>query len=171
MLRESIARNSIMKALSVDSERSKLTWRAFLRTHAIERYANELLADGQVSARDPGVPVGHLSGGNIQRLLIAREVRIASCLLIAVHPTLGLDVGATERTWKTLLGARGRGISILLISEDLDEVLTLSDRILVMHHGEIVGEFQNRDLPPTLEQLGLLMGGAVSKQSTVEAGT
>ena len=162
MLSESIARNSIMKALSVRSERSRLTRGPFLRSREIERYANELLDEGQVSTRDSGVPVGHLSGGNIQRLLIAREVRIASRLLIAVHPTLGLDVGATERTWQTLLDARGRGIAILLISEDLDEIMTLADRILVMHDGAIVGEFQSRKTPPTREQLGLLMGGAGS---------
>ncbi len=167
MLRESIARNAIMKALSVRSERARLTRGFLLRPREIENYANELLAEGQVSTRDAGVPVGHLSGGNIQRLLIAREVRIASRLLIAVHPTLGLDVGATERTWQTLLDARGRGIAILLISEDLDEVLTLSDRILVMHHGEIVGEFQNRTTPPTREQLGLLMGGATPRGDSV----
>ncbi len=160
MLRESIARNAVMKALSIDSERATLTWRSFIRPRKVANYAHELLDEGQVSTRDSGTPVGHLSGGNIQRLLIAREVRVASRVLVAVHPTLGLDVGATERTWQTLLDARSRGISILLVSEDLDEVLTLSDRILVMHDGSIVGEFQNRKTPPTREELGLLMGGA-----------
>ncbi len=171
MLRESIARNAIMKALSVGAERSRLTWRTFLRPREIERYANELLEEGQVSTRDVRVPVGHLSGGNIQRLLIAREVRIATRVLIAVHPTLGLDVGATDRTWQTLLDARSRGVAILLISEDLDEVLTLSDRILVMHQGEVVGEFLNRQAPPTREQLGLLMGGARLDRSVTGAPT
>jgi simple sugar transport system ATP-binding protein len=170
MLRESIARNAIMKALSMDSERSKLTWRSFIRPRKVANYANELLEEGQVSTRDSGAPVGHLSGGNIQRLLIAREVRVATRVLIAVHPTLGLDVGATERTWQTLLAARARGISILLVSEDLDEVLTLSDRILVMHNGVIVGQFQNRKAPPSREQLGLLMGGAGSRHGAPGAG-
>jgi simple sugar transport system ATP-binding protein len=94
--------------------------------------------------------------------LIAREVRAARQALVAVHPTLGLDVGATERTWRTLLEVRSSGIAVLLISEDLDEILALADRILVMHAGRIVGEIDNGAGAPSRELLGMLMGGSAS---------
>jgi ABC-type uncharacterized transport system ATPase subunit len=169
MLRESIARNAIMKALHVEADRARLTWHSWLRFGEVDRFARELLEQGHVSTLDPRVVVGHLSGGHIQRLLIAREVRAARHVLVAVHPTLGLDVGATERTWQTLLDVRGTGVAVLLISEDLDEILTLADRILVMHAGRIVGEFDNRVGSPSREQLGLLMGGSVSALDVMQS--
>ncbi len=164
VLRESIARNSIMKALYLDSDRKTLTRGPFLKLGEVQRFARQLLDQGQVSTRDPKVTVGSLSGGNIQRLLIARELRAATRALIAVHPTRGLDVGAMERAWRIFLAARDAGVGILLISEDLDEVLTLSDRVLVMYAGRIVGEFDNRESPPSREHLGLLMGGATAAE-------
>ena len=169
MLRESVARNSIMKALHVEADRARLTWHSWLRFREVDRFARELLERGQVSTLDPRVMVGHLSGGHIQRLLIAREVRAARHVLVAVHPTLGLDVGATERTWQTLLDVRGAGLAVLLVSEDLDEILTLADRILVMHAGRIVGEFDNRVESPSREQLGLLMGGSLRSRGATQS--
>ena len=160
MLRESVARNAIMKALHVESERAELTRGVWIRRRAVDRLARRLLAEGQVSTGDPSVKVGNLSGGNIQRLLVARELRAARSALVAVHPTRGLDVGAAERVWRILLEARDRGVGVLLISEDLDEVLELSDRILVFSAGRVVGEFDNADAPPSIEQLGMLMGGS-----------
>ncbi len=77
-----------------------------------------------------------------------------------MHPTRGLDVGATERVWQILLDARERGVAVLLISEDLEEVLSLSDRILVFSAGRIAGELDNAGVPPSPEQLGMLMGGS-----------
>ena len=162
MIRESVARNAIMKALYVESDRARLTWRSWLRLREVDHFALELLESGQVSTLDPRAPVGTLSGGHIQRLLIAREVRAARQALVAVHPTLGLDVGATERTWRTLLEVRSSGIAVLLISEDLDEILALADRILVMHAGRIVGEIDNGAGAPSREHLGMLMGGSAS---------
>ena len=162
MLRETVARNAIMKALHVDVDRKKLTWHSWLRLGEVDRFAEELLAKGHVSTLNPRAQVGTLSGGHIQRLLIAREVRAARKVLVAVHPTLGLDVGATERTWQTLLDARSSGVAVLLISEDLDEILNLADRILVMHAGRIAGEIDNRAVAPSREHLGMLMGGAPS---------
>ncbi|MHB1508106.1 MAG: ABC transporter ATP-binding protein [Acidimicrobiales bacterium] len=168
MVQESVARNSILKALHDEADHARLTWHSWLRLREVNRFARELLEQGQVSTLDPTAVVGNLSGGNIQRLLIAREVRAARHVLVAVHPTLGLDVGATERTWQILLDARGKGVGVLLISEDLDEILTLADRILVMHAGRIVGDVDNRDTRPSREHLGLLMGGSASLVSHEE---
>ena len=162
VLRESIARNAIMKALYVESDRKRLTRGPWLKLRAVQRFARQLLEEGEVSTRDPKVTVGSLSGGNIQRLLIARELRTATRALIAVHATSGLDIGAVERAWRLFLGARDSGLGVLLISEDLDEILTLSDRVLVMYGGRIVGEFDNTESSPSRERLGLLMGGSIT---------
>ncbi|MBI3915245.1 MAG: ABC transporter ATP-binding protein [Chloroflexi bacterium] len=98
-----------------------------------------------------------LSGGNLQRLILAREISAGPRLLVAVHPTRGLDVGATEAVHRLLLEQREAGAAILLISEDLDEILALADRIAVMYEGQVVGETraENADI----EKIGLWMAG------------
>ncbi len=107
----------------------------------------------------PGVHtrVGALSGGNTQKVILAREISTRPDLLVAVHPTRGLDVGATEAVHKLLLEQREQGAAILLISEDLDELLAISDRIAVIFDGRIVGEMpaENADM----EKIGLMMAG------------
>lgn len=105
----------------------------------------------------PGLPIRLLSGGNLQKALVAREVELKSKILIARSPTRGLDVGATEVVRNLILAERSRGIGVLLISEDLDELLALSDRILVLYEGEVVGEMPCEEA--TAERLGLLMAG------------
>lgn len=105
----------------------------------------------------PGLPIRLLSGGNLQKALIAREVELEPKVLIARSPTRGLDVGATEAVRNHILAERGRGTGVLLISEDLDELLALSDRVLVIYEGEIVGEMATEEA--TAERLGLLMAG------------
>jgi simple sugar transport system ATP-binding protein len=105
----------------------------------------------------PGLPIRLLSGGNLQKALIAREVELEPKVLIARSPTRGLDVGATEAVRNHILAERARGTGVLLISEDLDELLALSDRVLVIYEGEIVGEMATEDA--TAERLGLLMAG------------
>ncbi|MGH9029106.1 MAG: ABC transporter ATP-binding protein, partial [Acidimicrobiales bacterium] len=160
ILRYSIADNSILRALNIESDRAYLTRSPWLRRKRIESYARDLLVEGRVSTANPKVKAGNLSGGNIQRFLIARELRAAKNALVAVHPTRGLDVGASSRVWRTLMRARDEGIGVLLISEDLDEVLSLSDRILVFSSGRIAGEVDNTAATPSREDLGLLMGGA-----------
>ena len=120
----------------------------------------------QVQAFDistPGVdtPSRSLSGGNIQKIILARELRGEARVILAVHPTYGLDIGATEQVHAALLSATERGASVLLVSEDLDELLALSDRIAVMYHGELLGPYSAEQA--TREGLGLLMaGGAAS---------
>ena len=98
----------------------------------------------------------HLSGGNAQKLLIGREIEATKRALVAVHPTQGLDVGAAENARTALLEARAAHIPVLLISEDLGELISLADRLVVMYEGRVVGQF---DSNADLESIGLLMGG------------
>ena len=99
-----------------------------------------------------------MSGGNQQKAIIAREIDLGNDLLIAVQPTRGLDVGAIEYIRKELLRQRDSGKAVLLVSLELDEVLEVPDRILVMYEGEIVGELDPRHT--TAQELGLYMAGA-----------
>jgi general nucleoside transport system ATP-binding protein len=110
-----------------------------------------------VRAPTPDVPAGALSGGNQQKLIIARELHREPDALLAVQPTRGLDVGAIEFVHKQLVAERDKGRGVLLISFDLDEVMDLSDRILVLCEGRIVGDFLSGTVTRT--ELGLLMGG------------
>ena len=99
-----------------------------------------------------------MSGGNQQKAIIAREIDKNPQLLIAVQPTRGLDVGAIEYIHKQIVAQRDAGKAVLLVSLELDEVMTVSDRILVMYEGEIVGELDPKTT--TVEELGLYMAGA-----------
>ena len=99
-----------------------------------------------------------MSGGNQQKLLFAREIDQGPKLMIAVHPTQGLDVGASEGVYQLLEDLRSKGRSVLLISEDLDEVLQLADRILVMYDGRIVGNIPRE--AASREHIGMLMAGS-----------
>ena len=99
-----------------------------------------------------------LSGGNQQKAIIAREIDKDPKLLVAVQPTRGLDVGAIEYIHSQIVAERDRGKAVLLVSLELDEVMNLSDRILVMYEGEIVGEFDPKTT--TVQELGLYMAGA-----------
>ena len=99
-----------------------------------------------------------MSGGNQQKAIIARELDRDSSLLIAVQPTRGLDVGAIEYIHKQIIKHRDENAAVLLISLELDEVMNLSDRILVMYNGEIVGEFDPKKT--NVNELGLYMSGA-----------
>lgn len=105
----------------------------------------------------PGLPIRLLSGGNLQKALVGREVEMNPKVMILRSPTRGLDVGATEAVRNQILDQREKGVAVLLISEDLDELMALADRILVIYEGEVVGEMQTEDA--TAERLGLLMAG------------
>jgi ABC-type uncharacterized transport system ATPase subunit len=132
--------------------------------HEASRFASTLIAQAAVRAPSVDIPVRHLSGGNQQRLLAGRETRVASRLLVAVHPTQGLDIGATDELRRVLMDHRNRGGAVLLISEDLDEVLIMSDRIAVMYEGRIAGEFDAANADRA--RIGLLMGGARASEVT-----
>ena len=110
------------------------------------------------SGQGPTTIARSMSGGNQQKAIIAREIDMGCDLLIAVQPTRGLDVGAIEYIRKELLEQREAGKAVLLVSLELDEVLEVPDRILVMYEGEIVGELDPRHT--TAAELGLYMAGA-----------
>jgi simple sugar transport system ATP-binding protein len=100
-----------------------------------------------------------LSGGNQQRLTAHREALVAEIALVAAHPTRGLDVNATQEVQRAVLERRDEGCAVVLISDDLDEILLMSDRIVVMYEGWIVGEFDRQ--AADREHIGLLMGGHI----------
>jgi len=123
----------------------------------IRSYAAQLIQKFEVMVPSIDAPALALSGGNLQRLIIAREVSTPPRVLIAAHPTRGLDMRATQAIRKLLLELAGQGTAVLLISTDIDELLALSDRLLVLHRGEIVGFLPISQADP--ESLGLLMAG------------
>lgn len=120
-------------------------------------WAGALIDRYGISVPDPGAPVRLLSGGNLQKIILARELSSGPRALLAVHPTRGLDVGAAEGIRRALLAMRGYGAAVLLISEDLDEVCALSDRLAVLHRGQLSGVMERGEA--TLETIGLLMTG------------
>ena len=131
----------------------------FIRKDEVRAYADRLIEQFDVrSGQGPLTVVRSMSGGNQQKAIIARELDKNAPLLVAVQPTRGLDVGAIEYIHKQLVAQRDAGKAVLLVSLELDEVMNVSDRILVMYGGEIVGEFDPRKT--TAEELGLYMAGA-----------
>ena len=131
----------------------------FLKRKAIRDYANRLIEQYDVrSGQGPVTIARSMSGGNQQKAIVAREIDRDPELLIAVQPTRGLDVGAIEYIHSQVVAQRDEGKAVLLVSLELDEVMSLSDRILVMYEGEIVGELDPK--ATTVEELGLYMAGA-----------
>ena len=133
-----------------------------ISSRAFDSRGADLIKKNDIRGVRPGLPIRLLSGGNLQKALIAREVTQDHCVLIARSPTRGLDVGATAVVRDQILAERDRGIAVLLISEDLDELLALSDRLLVIYEGKIVGEMPASEA--TAERLGLLMSGHTEEQ-------
>ena len=128
-----------------------------LRLRGIRERAVELIRRYSIAASGPGVPARQLSGGNLQKVVLAREFSGKPRLVVAASPTRGLDVGAIETVHAYLRDAAGEGVAVLLISEDLDEILGLADRIAVMYEGAIVGETGRAEA--SVEEIGLLMAG------------
>ncbi len=131
----------------------------FIKRGEVREYAEKLIEQYDVrSGQGPVTVARSMSGGNQQKAIIAREVDREKPLIVAVQPTRGLDVGAIEYIHKQLVAQRDKGRAVLLISLELDEVMSLSDRILVMYEGEIVGELDPK--ATTVQELGLYMAGA-----------
>jgi len=130
----------------------------FLGLKELTRTAASAVAEYDVRPPDLTLPAGKLSGGNQQKLIVAREFQHQPQLLIAAQPTRGVDVGAIEFVHTRIVRARDDGAGVLLVSSELDEILTLSDRILVMFGGRIVAQFRRGEV--TARELGLKMGGA-----------
>jgi simple sugar transport system ATP-binding protein len=137
----------------------------FLNFSEIGAFSERLIKEFNIVTPSKDVAAAKLSGGNLQKLLLARELSLNPELIIAEQPTRGLDVGATEYIRKKLLEERDRGAAVLLISYELDEVLSLSDRIAVMYEGEIMGIVKPEEV--TIEEIGMMMAG--SKLSEVKA--
>ena len=136
----------------------------FLKRKAIRDYANRLIDQYDVrSGQGPVTVARSMSGGNQQKAIVAREIDKDPELLIAVQPTRGLDVGAIEYIHKQIVAQRDAGKGVLLVSLELDEVMALSDRILVMYEGEIVGQLDPKTT--TVEELGLYMAGAKREEA------
>jgi len=128
-----------------------------LLLNAIRRLAVEMIERYDVKAPGPGTRARDLSGGNLQKLVLAREFSGEPQVLVAASPTRGLDVGAIETVHAYIRDAAANGVAVLLISEDLDEILALADRVAVMYEGAIVGEVDPRTA--TVEEIGLMMAG------------
>ncbi|MGQ9503047.1 MAG: ABC transporter ATP-binding protein [Anaerolineae bacterium] len=155
-----VSDNLIMKAY----RREPIANGPFLSRRAILSFARNLIQTFQIITPTPMSPVRTLSGGNLQKTILAREITASRDfasdyrrILVAIHPTRGLDVGATEAVHRTLLEQRAQGAAILLISEDLEELLALADRIAVMYEGRIMGIVDAT--AANIEQLGLMMAG------------
>ena len=141
--------------------------KGFLKFDKIRSYAKALIEQYDVrSGEGPITIVRSMSGGNQQKAIIARELDKESNLLVSVQPTRGLDVGAIEYIHKQIVSARDEGRAVLLMSLELDEVMNLSDRILVMYEGEIVGELDPKKV--SIEELGLYMAGSKKDIKKVE---
>ena len=139
----------------------------FIKKAEVRRYAERLIEQYDVrSGQGPVTIARSMSGGNQQKAIVAREIDRGTDLLVAVQPTRGLDVGAIEYIHKQIVGVRDAGKAVLLVSLELDEVMNLSDRILVMYEGEIVGEFDPRTT--TVQELGLYMAGAKRQDKEVQ---
>jgi simple sugar transport system ATP-binding protein len=131
----------------------------FIKNNDVRKYSNELINKYDVrSSLGPITPTRTMSGGNQQKAIIAREIDLNPQLLVSVQPTRGLDVGAIEYIHKQIIEQRNLGRAVLLISLELDEVMNLSDRILVMYEGEITGELDPKKT--TINELGLYMSGS-----------
>ena len=139
----------------------------FIKFGAVREYAERLIDEYDVrSGQGPVTVVRSMSGGNQQKAIIARELDRDEPLVVAVQPTRGLDVGAIEHIHKQLVAERDSGRAVLLVSLEMDEVMSLSDRILVMYEGEIVGELDPEKTNP--QELGLYMAGAKRQDKEVE---
>jgi simple sugar transport system ATP-binding protein len=149
---------SIAENLALESLRDPGVQRlGFLRFDGLRRRAEEAIRDYDVRCPGPDVPIRLLSGGNIQKVILARVFERRPRVVLANQPTRGLDIGATADVHRRLLEARERGVAIILISEDLDELLALSDRVAVMVAGRLSASQAVETL--TLERLGLMMAG------------
>ncbi len=137
-----------------------------LQYKTILEHAEQLIEDFDIRTPSPLTPVSSLSGGNQQKVIIARELSRPIQLLVASQPTRGLDVGSIEYIHKRIVQKRDEGSAVLLISPELDEIMELSDRIVVMYRGKIIANLPNKGV--TKEQVGLLMAGVTPEEALSE---
>lgn len=145
--------NAILK----QHHQKKFSRHAFLAYGRIKAHTRQLIKDFQVATPSINVQTKNLSGGNIQKLILGREIADKPALLVASHPTYGLDVGATEYLRNQLLKRRADGGAVLLVSEDLDEIFELCDRIAVIFQGRLMAVLESDD--PRVADIGMMMAG------------
>lgn len=149
----SLAENMFLKS----SYLKKWVKNGIVKWKAVQKYTRDQIKTYAVKAPDDSVPMGSLSGGNQQKVIVAREVDMGHKVIIFDQPTRGLDLGAINYVHKTILAEKEKGKSVLLVSTELSEIFALSDRIAVMYKGKIMGIYKNGEL--TTEKIGLLMAG------------
>jgi ABC-type uncharacterized transport system ATPase subunit len=154
----SVCDNLILKGY----RRPPLSRLGLLIQKAIGRFSDRLIQEYEVATPSRDTLIKGLSGGNLQKALLAREITAGGELMVAVHPTRGLDIGATEWVQRKLLEQRQKGAAILLISEDLDELLAVSDRVAVMYEGRIMGIVPAEGVD--VEEVGLMMAGTAAER-------
>ncbi|HRW11423.1 MAG TPA: ATP-binding cassette domain-containing protein, partial [Caldilineaceae bacterium] len=152
----SVAENLILQ----DHSRAPFSRRTFLQFRTIAERSRRLVHEFQVKTPSIETKIKRLSGGNIQKVVMARELARSPRVLVAAQPTRGVDIGATEYIHQRLLDQRATGTATVLISEDLDEILALADRILVLYEGRVMGIVARRGT--NAEALGLMMAGVTT---------
>ena len=149
-----VAENYVLQ----DHGRDPFTWGGiFMNFRKIAEETKRAIREYEIKTPNHETPIKNLSGGNIQKLVLARELSRSPEVLIAAQPTRGVDIGASEYIHKRLLAERENGTAILLISEDLDEIRALADRVMVMYEGKVMGIVDNDEI--TVEEIGLMMAG------------
>jgi ABC-type uncharacterized transport system ATPase subunit len=153
----SVRENLILK----DYNSSQISSSIFLKKKVIDKFANNLIETYNIKCPDMNTSCASLSGGNIQKVILAREITRNPKVLIAAYPIRGLDIGAAEYVHNRLIEAREAGMAILLISEELEEILDLSDRIGVIYEGAILKVLPGRGTD--YKEIGLLMAGVIDE--------
>lgn len=151
----SIYENLVLKEISDPPYSRFHGW--YIDYRRLHSHALSMIEKYDIRTADENLAVGALSGGNAQKVILAREIESHAGLLVAVHPTRGLDVGASEFVHKEIVAAREMGCAVLLISADLDEILRLADRLAVLYEGRIMG-YENPEAP-NISRLSLMMAG------------
>ena len=148
--------------IAVEIDRPPFTKGILMNRAAQEKYAGEMTEQFDIRPADYKLPTSSLSGGNAQKVVVAREVSMHKTLLVASQPTRGVDIGAIESIRNTLEQAKKQGAGVLLISAELEEIISLSDRIIVIHEGKITGELEAGEANEN--NLGLLMMGGEKRE-------
>jgi simple sugar transport system ATP-binding protein len=155
VLEHSIADNLILRSFN----RPPVSRRGLLDRRAILARASDLMQRYDIRARSPEQPARDLSGGNQQKIIIAREFEASPRLLVVMQATKGLDVGAIEFVQRKIIEQRAKGVAVLYISTELEHVVEVADRIAVIHRGGITGTLRPDEM--SAERVGLLMAGTV----------
>ena len=150
--------------IAVQVDKSPFTKWMMMNVPAMDQYAKEMVDQFDIRPSDYHLPTSSLSGGNAQKVVVAREVSMNKKLLVAAQPTRGVDIGAIESIQRTIEEAKKNGTGVLLVSTELEEITSLSDRIIVIHEGKITGELKANEANEN--NLGLLMmGGTIQEHA------